>query len=131
MGEVHVIPFGRVTARPEPSARRRKPVTPDRRLVVHGVALSSRYDLPHEYDEMAAIIDALPPELRCLIESVFCDSKASASFDVSLRQTVPPGLAQRVGAAFEQACFVVMGGHNGISVSPSHVLIDADWPELP
>ena len=102
---------------------------PDKRAqrTVHGVALLSRYGRAHEYDEMAAIVDAMPPELRCLIESVFCDSKANASFDVQLRESVPPRIARRIGEVFEQACFVTIGGHNGVSVTPGHVVIDPDW----
>ena len=98
---------------------------------MHGVTLTSRYDKAHEYDEMAAIIEALPPELCCLIESVFCDSKATASFIVELRSSdVPSAVARRIGMAFEQACFVTIGGHNGIVIDPGPVFIDADWRDL-
>ncbi len=132
MGEIHVIPFRQKAI--EAKARKHwrgdtEETTPVQRLVVHGVTLTSRYDKAHEYDEMAAIIEALPPELCCLIESVFCDSKAPASFDVQLRESVPPRIARRIGEVFEQACFVTIGGHNGIGVNPGHVLIDPDWQE--
>jgi hypothetical protein len=133
MGEVHVIPFGQPAigrgAR-KPRGREKVARRPAAPVIVHGVRLSSEDGKSLEYAVMALIIEALPPELRCLIESVSCDS--TAGFDVHLRiPDMPSRVVRRIGAAFEQACFVSLGGHNGIFVNPGHLVIEPEWDGFP
>ncbi|HEX7759699.1 MAG TPA: hypothetical protein VF459_09365 [Caulobacteraceae bacterium] len=84
-----------------------------RSLRVAGVELSSRYDKAHEYETMAAMVEGLAPDLRPLIKSIFCDSKAAAAYSVALHACLD-GQAVEIALQLEQVCLDRDGGHNGL-----------------
>ena len=92
------------------------PTTSLRELIAHGVSLSSRYHKADELETMAMMVDALPRDLRARIESIWCDSKASATYSVSLRDC-PTWLAMAIGHQLERTCLERFDGHNGIGLS--------------
>jgi len=100
-------------------------------LDVHGVSLRSRYDKAHEYAEMAAMVEGVLPELRGLIKSIWCDSKANACYSVWLAPCTT-NQARKIGRQITAACIAHGGGHNGISIQgPNRVGFDIapSWDE--
>jgi len=98
-------------------------------LDLDGVTISSRYDKADEYEMMASMIEGVAPHLRSLIESLWCDSKATACYSVTLR---PCSLAQarEIGRQLEEACLKYGSGHNGITVEGTRgrsLDIDPNW----
>jgi hypothetical protein len=95
-------------------------------LDIDGVSLSSRYGKAGEYDAMAAMIEGVSPELRCLIESVWCDSNAGACYSVTLKSCTR-SQARDVADALEASCVKRNGGHNGMGFSgPAGGSLDLD-----
>jgi hypothetical protein len=95
----------------------------------HDVVLSSRYDKAHEYESMAAIIEELAPELRSLIDSIWCDSKANACYSVVLKPCTHRQ-AMLIATALDAACLAKNGGHNGIYIQEAAgggLDIDPNW----
>lgn len=80
-------------------------------LCVNGISLQSRYGKAHEFDKMAVMAKALPPELARRVESIFCDSKAQSCYCVSI-PVWDADLARTIGLLLEEASL----GHNGITL---------------
>jgi hypothetical protein len=101
---------------------------------VHGVLLESRYDKAHEYDVMAAMVEHLSPSLRSRVRAIFCDSKMTASYAVTLRGDCKVGDANEIGRQLGHACGEQQGGHNGIvlsgAVGAEDVWVDPDWRDF-
>jgi hypothetical protein len=101
-------------------------------LMVCGVDIISRYGKADELEAMRAMVLALPAQLRAEVAEVWCDSKASHCYTVTVRRwSVAKAVAQRMDAA----AAIVRGGHNGIEVrlpagSDLHISVDPDWREL-
>lgn len=93
-----------------------------------GVLLSSRCDLASEIAKMKHIVDALTPEMRRRLETIWCDSKACATYSVTIREGLwVPDLQWAIADAARQ-----VGGHNGVYFdgdAPNGVDLDPDWPE--
>ena len=47
------------------------------------ISLLSRSNREHEVYHMQRVLDAMPEVARCTIESIFCDSKDCATYDVT------------------------------------------------
>jgi hypothetical protein len=88
------------------------PKAPYNELVHLGVTLSSRYDALSEYVQMQKALDAMPEILARRLESIFCDSKACASYSVIVRSGMDGPLLPN--AVFE--AFVSLGGFNWLEV---------------
>lgn len=107
------------------------PTTSLKNLIVDGVQISSRYRDADELDRMAQMVMALLPGLRALVVSVFCDTKASHSYELITRPCNPGDLAS-IAKATSAACLRLAGGHNDIVVHSSdgaECSIDPDWSE--
>jgi hypothetical protein len=103
-----------------------------RGLTVGGVEISSRYFQAEEFEVMRAMILALPPQLRDLVTSIFCDSKATHSYSVMVRRW---SAAAAIGKWLDAAAASITGGHNGIDVRDHSapvlcVAIDPNWNEV-
>lgn len=92
-----------------------------------GVHLSSRYDLASEIAEMKHIVDALTPDMARRLETIWCDSKACATYSVTVREGLwVPDLQWAIADAGRK-----LGGHNGVYFdgdAPAGVDLDPDWP---
>jgi hypothetical protein len=101
-------------------------------LVVCGVMLASRYSKADELEAMRTMVLELPAQLRAEVTEVWCDSKATHCYTVTVRRwDVAKANAKRMDAA----AAVVQGGHNGIEVrlvvgGDQHLTVDPDWREL-
>lgn len=115
------------------------PDVPFDTMTVDGVTITSRYAKRHELVIMARAIQALPGGIaKRWIVSMFCDSKATASYCVKLRWPGPNPAA--IGMFLSGFFLEHAGGHNGISLSHGgdckfwgdvHLLdIDPDWGEV-
>ena len=87
--------------------------TPVTNFEVDGVSITSRYDKAHEFDSMAGMVKGVNEELRSLIESMWCDSKANACYSVKLR-ACSREQARAIAAQLDRDCREHDGGHNGI-----------------
>lgn len=92
-----------------------------------GVLLSSRHDLASEIAEMKHIVDALTPDMARRLETIWCDSKACATYSVTVREGLwVPDLQWAIADAGRK-----VGGHNGVYFdgdAPTGVDLDPDWP---
>lgn len=92
-----------------------------------GVLLSSRYGLASEIAEMKRMVDALTPDMARRLETIWCDSKAAATYSVTVREGLwLPDLQWAIAIAGHK-----VGGHNGVYFdgdAPAGVDIDPDWP---
>lgn len=85
-------------------------------LDVDGVALSSRYDKAYELEDMVAMVEAVPPSLRALIGSLFCDSQAQACYSVELK-ACSQSQARLIASHLARAANSRHGGsHNSINL---------------
>ncbi len=76
-----------------------------------GVQLVSRQNLASEIGDMKRIVDALTPEKARRIEEVWCDSKATATYSISIRDGLwESDMQWAINSAIYEAC----GGHNGV-----------------
>jgi len=103
------------------------PTTAVREPVYKGVRLSSRAGKAAELETMANMVDAVAPDLRGRIESLWCDSYAQYCYTATLRDCS----AEEAGSI---ACQLEIGtefGHNGIYVlasDGSHLMeVDPYW----
>ncbi len=91
-----------------------------------GVELTSRHELAHEISKMRQIVDGIGVLSSC-IESIWCDSKAGASYSVAVkpgkwRDALPDAIAASTYAT---------GGYNAIYIEAEDDrsrILDADWP---
>ena len=106
--------------------------TPTTYLEIDGVGISSRYDKAHEFDSMAGMINGLEEQYRRLVESIWCDSKADAWYNVKLRPCTVRQ-ARDIAALLDQDCCKHDGGHNGITVEGSHggrLHLESNWSAI-
>jgi hypothetical protein len=91
------------------------------------VCLSSRYNLFHEIETMRGIVDAMAPQLRSAVESIFCDSKACVTYDVIMN----PDMYSEERADMVEAAFRQRGGYNSVNVhgDKGSKWFDPYWPE--
>ncbi len=103
------------------------PKVPYDELEHRGVLLQSRYSVAREFQTMKAVVDTMPDDVRLRVFTIWCDSKASAIYSV----TVTPGM-DRLGLAEDICdCFrAATSGFNGISVEDGddQHFFDAEWP---
>ena len=88
--------------------------------------LSSRSDLQHEINHMQRVVDIMPDIARHTIESIFCDSKACAMYDVAINTgEYSDDVADLIEAAFREC-----GGYNGVNVNGDEgsKWFDPCWP---
>ena len=136
-----------VIPRLEPEAARNRhgcddevPTTSMRDFVFEGVKIRSRYRKAHEYELVVEMIAALPAELRDFVQSIFCDSKATFVFSVTLRSWAK-ARAQEIGQRLAEVALARNGGHNGIDVTAARgpddifgdddrrIDLDPDWDD--
>ena len=95
-----------------------------------GVQLVSRQNLASEIGDMKRIVDALTPEKARRIEEVWCDSKATATYSISIRDGLwESDMQWAINSAIYEAC----GGHNGVyfaSGAPVGIDLDPYWPDM-
>ena len=92
-----------------------------------GVTLCSRHRDPREIQVMRDAVDMLPDLSRERLLRIWCDSKAGATYSVTVRAGEwIDGLDWDIDRAFR-----VGGGHNGIQVTCAgrEILIDPWWPD--
>jgi hypothetical protein len=103
-----------------------------RSLTVCGVYISSRYVKADELEAMRAMVLELPAQLRAEVAEVWCDSKASHCYTVTVRRW---SVAKTIAHRMDAAAWAVRGGHNGIDLvlsgSGEHQLtVDPEWHEV-
>ena len=96
--------------------------------VVGGVDLSSRYGKAAELELMAKVVMGLRPAERNMLEAIFCDSKATSSFSVTMAPA-PEADVRLVAERVQSLLFDLSGGHNGIDVVSGaySMFLDAEW----
>ena len=82
------------------------------RLKVYNVALESRYKKFHEYYDMRRIVEEMPASLRSLIINIYCDSKATASYTVTVKD-ISFELLFALAETINDVCAKHLDGHNG------------------
>ena|SRR5438874_383685 len=95
--------------------------TPARFFIHKGVRLESRYGFAAEYKIMMRAVNALSVDALRRISSIFCDSKATHSYEVGGRATRSDLFL------LQNVFFDAAGGHNGIYAGP--LWLDPDWME--
>jgi hypothetical protein len=107
-------------------------------LNIDGVNIISRYCQAHEFELMRDMMLTLPPQQRAAVAAIFCDSKCTFCFSVTLRHWNRE-LATKIGKQLEQVALQQSGGHNGITVAAvdredrffgdlnKRINIDPDW----
>lgn len=92
-----------------------------------GVHLSSRHSLTSEISDMKRIVDALTPDMVRRLDTIWCDSNASALYNVTVRDGLwVPELQWAIAEAGREA-----GGYNGVYFdgdAPAGVDLDPYWP---
>lgn len=95
-----------------------------------GVWIESRWAVLSELDTMRKVIDAMPELLARRLDSIWCDSKAQACYEV----TVKDGLwLDDLRWAIEDAIIEAGGGHNGILINADQgrgAHVDPNWGEF-
>lgn len=108
------------------------PKAPHGALTYKGVVIDSRWDVLSEYNRMRSIVDRLPDLIRVRIEAIWCDSKCTCNYIVTIKSS--KFIADLPGE-FEGAVVAVHGGHNGIMIQSDErsdpVFLDCNWGEGP
>ncbi|MDV2966788.1 abortive infection family protein [Nitratireductor aquimarinus] len=119
--ETWIIQRERVNSNEAKSEEKHKPVTYKK------VLLSSRYDLASEIRNMKRIVDSLAPDMARRIDSIWCDSKASTVYTVTVHRGMwTPELLWAVADAGYET-----GGYNGFYFegdAPENTTLAPDWP---
>tara|TARA_R100001086_G_scaffold206355_2_gene122179 strand:- start:134 stop:541 length:408 start_codon:yes stop_codon:yes gene_type:complete len=93
-----------------------------------GVRLESRWAVLCELEDMKCIVDAMPELMSRRLETIWCDSKAGATYTVTVKDRLwVPDLKWTISDAIVDA----VGGHNGIYIdgdAPSGMDVDPYWP---
>lgn len=98
-------------------------------VTVDGIEITSRYTKADEFDLMARVVSMLRSDDRRKIASMWCDSKATHTYSVTMRRGHDfPEFTALIGRALSALFVQVAGGHNGIVVG-AHTVIDPDWNE--
>ena len=87
-----------------------------REWLVDQIAITSRYRKANELEIMAEMVEGISSNLKVFVESLYCDSKVSACYTITLRQCTK-AQAQKIVNEVEAVCFARDNGHNGINVS--------------
>ena len=94
-----------------------------------GVRLESRWAVLRELDVMKRIVDAMPELMSRRLETIWCDSKASSTYTVTVKDKLwVPDLKWAISDAVVNAA----GGHNGVYVdgdAPAGMDVDPYWPD--
>lgn len=105
--------------------------TPIRKMDVEGVSIASRYNKADEFDSMAGMVRGVNEHLRPLIKSIFCDSKATATYSIELKPC-SHRQARAIADQLDEDCRKHDGGHNGIYVegaSGGRLDVDPWWTD--
>lgn len=95
-------------------------------VTVDGVHITSRYFNADEFDLMVRVVGGLPPDMRRMMKSLWCDSKATHTYTVELREGCDTiGFARQVGAGLDRLFKQHARGHNGIFIG--FYAVDPDW----
>ncbi|QPI72212.1 hypothetical protein [Sphingobium sp. Cam5-1] len=103
------------------------PKVPYDELEYRGILLQSRYSVAREFQTTKAVVDAMTDDVRLRVSTIWCDSKASAVYSV----TVTLGMDRRGLADDICDCFrAAASGFNGISVEhgDDQQFFDPEWP---
>jgi hypothetical protein len=85
-------------------------------IQICGALIESRYQKADELERMAAIFNLLPHRDHVEIARIWCDSKATHSYSVTLWKW-EKNLAIAIGILLSDAAIRIAGGHNGIVVA--------------
>lgn len=83
---------------------------------VDDIEISSRHDFVNEIETMRNMAAALTPWQRGSVDSIYCDSKATADYEVEL-WTTSEGTAIEIAEAISEWLKVNRGGYNGLIVN--------------
>lgn len=103
-----------------------------RNALINDISIVSRYSIAREVQTMVKMLRQIGnPIVLAGIDSIHCDSNASALYTVNLRtECLAP--INRVGAYIAMAARIVGGGYNGIYVigtDGQEWFIDVNWFE--
>ncbi|SEH15094.1 hypothetical protein SAMN05428974_1350 [Sphingopyxis sp. YR583] len=104
------------------------PKVPYHEMSYRGVELQSRYAVAHEFEEMKAVVDAMPDDVRLRVESIWCDSKACAVYSITIRLGMDRSwLGENIRDSFRAGT----NGFNGLFLSHGNddQFFDPEWPE--
>ena len=91
--------------------------------------MESRYGKAHEFERIATALE----RMSCseAFESVWCDSKATSEYSLTLRLGYTSEVARLLGKRFCRAIRDVAGGFNGVHVlcGDETISFDSDWRE--
>lgn len=89
-----------------------------------GVQLESRWAVLRELEDMKRIVDAMPELVSRRIETIWCNSKAGATYIVTVKDKLwVPDMKLTISDT--------VGGHNGIYIdgdAPAGMDVDPYWP---
>ena len=112
------------TARESKKEHHQEPIT------FRSVRLVSRSNNASEIRDMQRIVDELTPNMIRRIEEIWCDSKATATYSICIRDGLWMSEMQwAVNTAICDAC----GGHNGVYFegnAPVGIDLDPSWPDM-
>ena len=105
------------------------PKAPHGKLIYRGVLIDSRWDVLSEYHSLRAIVDQLPDLMRLRIESIWCDSKCTNNYIITVKSQ---HFVEVLPDAIEAAVIAVRRGHNGIMLQGhagphDYINIDCNW----
>ena len=106
----------------------KRPTTTIETVKLDHVQLVSRYNQHDELLTMFEVVSALDPKLRAAMQSVFCDSKNTATYSVELFEGVSREAAQKIADAMSALLVTAYGGHNGVHVAGSVGYAEGRWP---
>ena len=97
-----------------------------------GVLLISRYDEQHEIDTMKRVLDCIGFPLRDRMVTIFCDSKETSSYSVTVR---PGRFNELLEMVLSTAFLAVDGGYNLINFEDDVTgeqlsFLGDDWGEV-
>jgi hypothetical protein len=100
-----------------------------RGVVVGDVDITSRHQKKHELWAMTNLIFSLDDDMREVVVSIWCDSNATSSWTVTMKDGMDQVEVTRpIGRRLAETALVHFGGHNDICVGTTwHE--DPDWDE--
>jgi ProQ/FINO family len=98
-------------------------------LHIGGIDIRSRYAKAHEYEVLRDAVLRLAPDTRGLISDIFCDSNATWTLTVTLRESWNESRAMHIGALLSEAMLYVNGGHNSITLTDGLDHKPSEWAE--
>ena len=103
------------------------PKVPYYDMIYKGVLIQSRYSVASEFEDMKAVVDAMPDDVRLHVESIWCDSKACAVYSI----TISLGMNRRGLGEDIRDCFRAgTTGFNGLFLShgKEDEFFPPEWP---